>query len=150
MQLDGKNATMRRLTGALHNADKLPADILTSQVFVNLGVDSINGNETQRKQVGTLLDRMLAWRTQTQERPAGVSVPDERSVRYQPRWEIGPDVISEGQRLWQKLQSLGQDMELEQRLPTVSASIAWISALKSSQQNNSNGEVLDQEAAGNA
>ncbi|MBK9095371.1 MAG: hypothetical protein IPM84_21975 [Anaerolineae bacterium] len=104
-QLDGKDATIKRLTGALRDADRLPASVLTSEAFRNLAREGIDGDEPQRAATGTILDRMQTWLTQSQERPAGVDLPDERGVRYQPQWEIGSDAISEGQRIWQKRQS---------------------------------------------
>lgn len=149
-QLDGKDATIKRLTGALRDADRLPASVLTSEAFRNLAREGINGNEPQRAATGTILDRMQTWLTQSQERPAGVDLPDERGVRYQPQWEIGSDAISEGQRIWQKRQSLGQEMENEQYYPTLIAFNAWAISLSTPQQTTPREEIFEQEASPNA
>ena len=150
VQLDGKDATIERLTGALRDADRLPTSVLTSEAFRNLAREGIDGDEPQRAATGTILDRMQTWLTQSQERPAGVDLPDERGVRYQPQWEIGSDVISEGQRIWQKRQSLGQEMENEQYYPTLIACSAWAVSLSTPQQNTPREEIFEQEASPNA
>ena len=149
-QLERKDATIARLTGALRDADRLPASVLTSEVFGNLAYKGSNDDDAQLAAIDAILNHMQAWLTQAQELPAGIGLPDERGGRYQPRWEIGADVISEGQRLCQTLRSTHQDVDIEQRLSTLIAFNAWTLSLNTPPQNTPSGGILEQEASGNA